>query len=76
MKTPKVDTSGTKAAQEAVARAQEAANNLNKNFKADLGTENITNVVAGGSADAVDTATGSTRKRKATTGLSSSLGIF
>ena len=74
MKTPKVDNSGTKAAQEAAARAQEAANNLNKNFRADLSTENITDVVAGGTAEALDRGTGGPRKRKIA-GLASSLGI-
>ena len=76
MKTPKVDTSGTKMAQEAAARAQEAANNLNKNFKADLSTENLTDVVAGGTADAMDLGIGGMKKRKPTGGLSSSLGII
>ncbi len=76
MKRPKIDTSGTEAAQKAVADAQAAANNLSKNFKADLGTENLTNVVAGGSADAMDANVGTPRRRRATgAGLSSSLGI-
>ncbi len=75
MKRPKVDTSGTEAAQKAVAEAQAAANNLNKNFKTDLQTENISNVVAGGSADLVGTEASTTRKRRQSGGLSSSLGI-
>jgi len=74
MKTPKIDTSGTEAAQKAVADAQTAANNLKTNFAADLGTENITNVVAGGSAADV-AGTSSTRKRRSGSGLSSSLGL-
>lgn len=77
MKTPSIDTSGTEAAQKAVAAAQESANNLKKNFQADLGTENLTNVVAGGSAADSAMDVGSVRKRKpASGGLSSSLGIY
>ena len=76
MKAPKIDTSGTAAAQAATARAQEAANNLSKNFRADLGTENLSNVVAGGSADAAAGGIADAmRKRKPQAGLSSSLGI-
>lgn len=75
MKSPKVDTSGTEAAQKAVAEAQAAANNLNKNFKTDLTTENLNNVVAGGSADLVGTEASTTRKRRPQGGLSSALGI-
>lgn len=75
MKSPKIDTSGTEAAQRAVADAQAAANNLNKNFKTDLSTENLTNVVAGGTADIAGAPIGGTRKRRAGSGLSSALGI-
>lgn len=75
MKSPKIDTSGTAAAQAATARAQEAANNLSKNFRADLGTENLSTVVAGGSADAAGGIADAMRKRKPQGGLSSSLGI-
>lgn len=75
MKSPKIDTSGTQKAQEAVARAQESANNLRKNFQVDLKTENLADVVAGGTAeDMADTMSGM-RKRKGGSGLSSSLGI-
>lgn len=75
MKRPKVDTSGTEAAQAAVAAAQEQANNLRKNFGADLSNENITNVVAGGSAAGSETATTATRRRRQGSGLSSQLGL-
>ncbi len=75
MKRPNVDTSGTEAASKAVAEAQAAANNLNKNFKTDLSTENLSTVVAGGSADLTGTEATTTRKRRQGGGLSSALGI-
>lgn len=75
MKAPKIDTSGTEAAQRATAAAQTAANNLAKNYKTDLTTENLTNVVAGGSAEASSVDVAGMRKRKPTGGLASSLGI-
>lgn len=51
-----------------------AANNLQQNFSADLTNDNLATVVAGGSA--ADISPGSTRKRRnATGGLSSQLGI-
>ena len=74
MKTPKIDTKGTQRAQQAVAEAQAAANNLQKNFQADLRTENITQVTPGGTADAVIPEGGPRRRRQAG-GLSSQLGI-
>ena len=70
-----MDTSGTEAAQRAIAEAQTAATNLNKNFKTDLSPENITNVVAGGSADTIGADVAGMRKRKQASGLSSALGI-
>ena len=74
MKTPKIDTSGQEAANRAIAEAQAAANNLQKNFQTDLKTENLAEVTPGAAADAtVDQSTG--RRRKQTTGLSSTLGI-
>ncbi len=77
MKTPKVqvDTSGTEAANAAVAKAQEAANNLQKNFAADLKTQNIASVVAGDAVDAVVPDQASGRKKRQGTGLASQLGI-
>jgi hypothetical protein len=76
MKRPKIDTSGTEMAQKAVADAQERANNLQKNFAADLKTENLTNVDVGGSAEALDImGDGKRRRRSNTGGLSSQLGI-
>lgn len=75
MKSPKIDTSGTEAAQKAVAEAQAAANNLSSNFKADLQNQNLTSVVAGGSADTAGAEASTTRKRRTQGGLSSSLGI-
>jgi hypothetical protein len=47
MKKVKVDNSGVAAANAAMARAQEAATNLSRNFGADLKTNNIAKVVAG-----------------------------
>lgn len=74
MKAPKIDTSGTERAQRAIAEAQAAANNLQKNFQTDLHTENLTQVTQGAGADAVST--DETPKRKRTrSGLSSQLGI-
>lgn len=77
MKTQKVDTSGTEAANRAVAAAQQASANLQKNFAADLQTENLTQVVAGGTATAADTSSTSGRRRRSGSGsLSSQLGIY
>ena len=74
MKSPSVDTSGTERAQRAIAEAQTAASNLQKNFQTDLKTENLTQVTPGASADVVDTES-SVRRRKNASGLSSQLGI-
>ena len=74
MKTPKVDTSGTEKAQKAIADAQAAATNLQKNFAADLTTENITQVTPGGTAEAQGVGS-ATRKKRPTGGLASQLGI-
>ena len=74
MKTPKIDTSGTERAQRAIAEAQAAANNLQKNFQTDLKTENMTQVVAGGGAEVAGDESSPKRRRKGS-GLSSQLGI-
>ena len=74
MKSPKIDTSGTERAQKAVAEAQTAANNLQKNFQTDLKTENLTQVTPGAGAEAVGTDEAPKRRRKSG-GLSSQLGI-
>lgn len=74
MKSPKIDTSGTERAQRAVAEAQAAANNLQKNFQTDLNTENMTQVVAGGGAEAA-TPDSPQKRRRNGGGLSSQLGI-
>lgn len=74
MKSPKIDTSGTERAQRAVAEAQAAANNLQKNFQTDLKTENMTQVVAGGGAEAYIPESSSKRRRQGG-GLASQLGI-
>ena len=74
MKSPKIDTSGTERAQRAIAEAQAAASNLQKNFQTDLKTENMTQVVAGGGAE-VATHESSPKRRRQGGGLSSQLGI-
>lgn len=74
MKSPKIDTSGTARAQRAIAEAQAAANNLQKNFQTDLKTENLTQVTPGAGADAVVPEAGPKRRRQGS-GLSSQLGI-
>ena len=74
MKTPKIDTSGTERAQQAIAEAQAAANNLQKNFQTDLKTENLTQVTPGAGAEAGVTDEAPKRKRRSG-GLSSQLGI-
>ena len=74
MKTPKIDTSGTERAQRAIAEAQTAANNLQKNFQTDLKTEDMTQVVAGGGAEVAGDESSPKRRRKGS-GLSSQLGI-
>lgn len=74
MKSPKIDTSGTERAQRALAEAQAAANNLQKNFQADLKAENLTQVTPGAGAEAVTTDEAPKRKRQSG-GLSSQLGI-
>ena len=74
MKTPKIDNSGTERAQRAIAEAQTAANNLQKNFQTDLSTENLTQVTPGTGAEVGVTDEAPKRKRRSG-GLSSQLGI-
>ena len=73
MKQPKVVNSGVERAQRAIADAQEAANALEANFRTDLKTENLAEVVPG-EVEAADTS-GTHRRRRQTGGLSSQLGI-
>ena len=75
MKLPKIDNSGAAAANAAIAQAQAAANNLQKNFATDLSTENVASVVAGGSAESSPTASSGQRRRPKGAGLASQLGI-
>lgn len=73
MKTPKIDDGGAAArAEEARKKAEAEAKNLEANYKADLTTENVTEAVAGGTAEAV---VGDTLKKRKPQTLSSSLGI-
>lgn len=75
MKRPKVDTSGTEAANKAIADAQLAATNLRTNMAADITTENVAEVVAGGSADSFAISPQG-RKRRGTPGnIATQLGI-
>jgi len=76
MKTPKIDTSGAERAQRAILEAQRVANNLQQNFAADLQTENVTQVSAGGGAEEMMAGAGGTRRRRTGSGLSSQLGIM
>ena len=73
MKSPKIDTSGTERAQRAIAEAQAAASNLQKNFQTDLKTENMTQVVAGDAE--LSSPESSPKRRRKGGGLSSQLGI-
>lgn len=73
MKRPKVDNSGVERAQRAIAASQEAANALQENFRTDLKTENLTEVVPG-VVETEDTSS-ARRRRRQTGGLSSQLGI-
>lgn len=86
MKGPKINTddggaaaaaaAAQAAAAKAAAEAQAAATNLQKNFAADLKTENLGQVVAGGGAEAASEGAPSTlRRKKQGTALSSQLGI-
>lgn len=74
MKKPKVDMSGVAMAQQAIADAQKAASTLQKNFSADLKNENLTQISAGGTAEAMAPTSG-TRKKKQGGGLASQLGL-
>ena len=80
MKRPKIDKSAQEAqaaAELAQAQAQEAANNLRKNFAADLSLDNAAQVVASGTAAEMDTGVGTSTKKKRPSGtVSSQLGIM
>ena len=75
MKSPKIDNSGTARAQQAVAEAQAASNNLQKNFQTDLKNENMTQVVAGDGYAELSNPESSPKRRRQGGGLSSQLGI-
>lgn len=62
-------------ANQAIADAQTASNNIRKNLQADLSTQNMATVIAGGTAEAVAPIGDGTRNRKRNSGLSSALGI-
>jgi len=78
MKKVKVDNSGVAAANAAMAKAQEAATNLSKNFGADLKTDNVAKVVSGdGSEGPQGLLSGVVQRarKKRSGGLSSQLGV-
>lgn len=75
MKAPKIDTSGTEAAQRAVAEAQQASANLQQNFQKDLRTENLVTVAPAAGAEAAADATTTAKRRRVGTGLASQLGV-
>lgn len=78
MKSPKIDDGGAAArAEESRIKAEQASQNLKKNFAQDLTQENIGQVVAGGSASANDLGTmvDSSLRKKQKQNLSTSLGI-
>ena len=79
MKSPKPSKSAQRAqvaAEKAQAQAQEAANNLQKNFAADLSMDNATQVVASGTADIGEGVGTSLKKKRPTGTVSSQLGIM
>lgn len=67
----KIDNSAAIAA----AKAQQAANNMAKNFKADLATENMATVLPGATADATQTNDPMRKRRVNANTLSTQLGI-
>ena len=78
MKSPRINDGGAAArAAESRMQAELASQNIKKNFAQDLTQENIGQVVAGGSAAAVDAGTGidTMLKKKNKQNLSTSLGI-
>lgn len=75
MKSPKVDNRGVAEAQAAQARAQQAAQNLQRNMAQDLSTSNVVEAVAGGSADMSPVSGGDSKRKPKNGGLSSQLGV-
>jgi hypothetical protein len=72
----KIDNSAYERAAASQAAAEEAATNLQKNLAADLGTDKTAQVVASGTADqGTDLASTLRRRKSASGGLSSALGI-
>lgn len=78
MKSTKINDGGAAArAEQSRVQAEQASQNLKKNFAQDLTQENIGQVIAGGSASAIDAGTmvDSSLKKKQKQNLSTSLGI-
>lgn len=75
MKAPRIDTSGTEAAQRAIAAAQQSAANLQANFAKDLTTDGMSQVVAGATADASAELGTQAKRRRVGSGLASQLGV-
>lgn len=75
-KSNKAAEAAQAAAAQAAAEAQLAANNLQANLAKDLKTENVSQVVAGGTADVLDAMSDTALKKKRPQGsLSSQLGV-
>lgn len=74
MKKAKIDMSGYEQALRAQTAARQAADNLEKNFRANLETENLTSVTPGADATGM-TQDPQRRRRNQGTGLASQLGI-
>lgn len=74
MRTAKIDTSGTEMAQRAIADANIASRNLQQNMQADLGIDNIADIVPGGTA-AMQPGTNTKRKRSGSNSIAASLGL-
>lgn len=74
-KTNKAAEAAQAAAAKAAADAQLAANNLQANLAKDLSTENVSQVIAGGTADAVDVQSSLLKKKRPQGALSSQLGV-
>lgn len=80
MKKVKVDNAGVAAANAAMAKAQEAATNLSRNFGADLKTDNVAKVVTGAGGELGDDMGGMNpivqrHRRAKKAALSSQLGV-
>lgn len=75
---PKIDNTAANLQAEAnrqAAEQQQLLQNMQSNFAADLKGENLSNVVAGGTADLSGMGSEDARRRRRTGGLTASLGV-